>query len=175
MNHPTILTPHITAKVHGQGEMSMVTEDLKAKAEVCYGDETCREKFMLLLTEIGLPIGLLRVQDIEECGYVRDIGFVWLKHKEKRQCYRFDKLVICYDTMVTAYVEHNKIKNLTGVKAKEFLIWINLTEIYVDNTPAAGSITFKTPVGLSKSFPLSLFTSIMNKEQVKEVEIMQRR
>lgn len=137
-------------------KMSLVTAEMKAKAEVYYGDEICREKFMLLLSEIGLPDGLLILQDIEECGYVKEIGFVWLKHKQKKQ-YRFDNILVCYDTEVTAYVEPNKIKNLTGVKAREFLIWITLSEIFVRNPPARW-ITFKTTAGLSKSFPTSVFT-----------------
>ncbi|MBA0702667.1 hypothetical protein Goari_022897 [Gossypium aridum] len=108
--------------------MSRVTKEIKAKAEVYYGDETCREKFVSLLEEKGFPIGLLTFQDIQECGY---------------------------DAEITAYFEPKKIKNLTGVKAKEFLIWITLTDIYVDQS---SSITFKTNlVGLSKSFPVSVF------------------
>lgn len=136
-------------------KMSLVTAEMKAKAEVFYGDEICREKFMLLMSEIGLPDGLLLLQDIEECGHVKDIGFIWLKHKQKRE-YRFDNILVCYDTEVTAYVEPNKIKKLTGVKAKEFLIWITLSEIFVRNPPARW-ITFKTSAGLSKSFPTSVF------------------
>ncbi|GLT67208.1 hypothetical protein SLA2020_395330 [Shorea laevis] len=109
--------------------MSLVTEATRAKAEVYYGDETCREKFTLLLAEMGLPDSLLTVEDIEECGYVKDTGFP------------------------------NKIKNLTEVKAREFMIWINLTEICVEeeHDSQSGFITFKTIVGLSRSFPLSLF------------------
>ncbi|KAF5464806.1 hypothetical protein F2P56_014857 [Juglans regia] len=135
--------------------MSLVTAEMKAKAEVYHGDELCREKFMLLLSEMGLPDGLLILEDIEECGYVKEIGFVWLKHKQKRE-YRFDNILVCYDTVVTAYFEPNKIKKLTGVKAKEFWIWITLNEIYVKDPPARW-ITFKTSAGLSKSFPISVF------------------
>jgi hypothetical protein len=134
-----------------------VTAEMKAKAEVYYGDEICREKFMLLLSEMGFPDRLLILKDIEECGYVKEIGFVWLKHKQKRE-FRFDNVVVCYDTEVTAYFEPKKIKKLTGVKAKEFLIWITLSEIYVkEKDPPARWITFKTPAGLSKSFPISVF------------------
>jgi hypothetical protein len=135
--------------------MSVVTAEMKAKAEVYYGDEICREKFMLLLSEMGLPDGLLILKDIEECGYVKEIGFVWIKHKQKRE-HRFYNVVVCYDTEVTAYFEPKKIKKLTGVKAKEFWIWITLSEIYVKDPPARW-ITFKTPAGLSKSFPISVF------------------
>ncbi|KAE9601519.1 hypothetical protein Lalb_Chr13g0298691 [Lupinus albus] len=134
----------------------LVTEELKAKAEVYYGDKVCREKFSLLLSEIGLPDGLLTIQDIEECGYVKEIGFVWLKLQKKKE-HRFDNILVCYDSVVTAYVEPNKIKNLTGVKARDFLVWFNLTEIYVKGSPKGSMITFKSIVGLSMSFPLSLF------------------
>ncbi|MBA0570990.1 hypothetical protein Golob_004588 [Gossypium lobatum] len=135
--------------------MSRVTKEIKAKAEVYYGDETCREKFVSLLEEKGFPIGLLTFQDIQECGYVKDTGFVGLRHKKKRELCKLEDVVLSYDAEITAYFEPKKIKNLTGVKAKEFLIWITLTDIYVDQS---SSITFKTNlVGLSKSFPVSVF------------------
>ncbi|GKV37871.1 hypothetical protein SLEP1_g45844 [Rubroshorea leprosula] len=70
--------------------MSLVTEATKAKAEVYYGDETCREKFTLLLAQMGLPDSLLTVEDVEECGYVKDTGFVWLRHKKRREYYKFE-------------------------------------------------------------------------------------
>ncbi|XP_057419534.1 uncharacterized protein LOC130713756 [Lotus japonicus] len=136
----------------------LITEELKAKAEVCHGDQVCREKFSLLLAGIGLPDGLLSVEDIEECGYVKEIGFVWLKLDKKRE-HRFDNILVCYDSIVTAYVEPNKIKNLTGVRARDFLIWFTLTEIHVKGPPEGSVITFKSLVGLSMSFPLSIFQS----------------
>lgn len=150
-------------------EKSLVTEEMKAKAEVYYGAETCRDKFMLLLADNGLPLGLLTIhhQDIEECGYVKELGFVWLKHKEKREL-KFDNVDVVFDIEVTAYFEQNRIKNLTGVKAREFLIWISLREIYVNNnSPNGSNITFRTPSGLSKSFPLSLFQSSHDFKEVK--------
>ncbi|KAK7388035.1 hypothetical protein VNO78_22836 [Psophocarpus tetragonolobus] len=138
--------------------MSFLTEELKSKAEVYYGDKVCREKFSLLLAQIGLPDGLLTIEDIEECGYVKEIGFVWLKLQKKRE-HRFDNILVCYDTVITAYVEHNKIKNLTGVKARDFFLWFTLTDIYVKGQPEGPVITFKSFVGFSMSFPLSLFKS----------------
>ncbi|ESQ32334.1 hypothetical protein EUTSA_v10005030mg [Eutrema salsugineum] len=152
----------------------MVTEAMKAKAEVYHGDKTCREKFGSLLSEIGLPNRLLSNQEIEECGYVKDTGFVWLKHKKKKEekkryqeVFRFDNVVVCFEDEVTAYFEPNKIKKLTGVKAKEFVVWISLGEIHVNRS--SGLITFKTQVGLlSKSLPLSLFEDIQVVHDVKE-------
>ncbi|KAK0606922.1 hypothetical protein LWI29_006341 [Acer saccharum] len=150
--------------------MSLVTEEMKGKAEVCHGEERCKEKLMLLLAEIGFPAGLLGLQHIEECGYVKEVGFVWLRlHKEEeeeeKKEHRFENVVLRFDSVVTAYFEPRKIKKLTGVKAKEFLIWISLCEIYVGNdssssssTSSNGSITFKTSAaGISKSFPISMF------------------
>ncbi|XVF38920.1 hypothetical protein REPUB_Repub20aG0144000 [Reevesia pubescens] len=146
--------------------MSQVTQEMKAKADVCYGDETCREKFTLLLQEKGLPNGLLTLQDIQECGYVKDTGFVWLRHKKEKDLYKFEGVVISYDTEITAYFEPNKIKNLTGVKAKEFMIWVTLTEIYVQQSPSDSSlITFKTLVGFSKSFPVSAFKELTDRKK----------
>ncbi|KAK1592956.1 hypothetical protein Q3G72_033368 [Acer saccharum] len=150
-------------------KMSLVTEEMKGKAEVCHGDERCKEKLMLLLAEIGFPAGLLALQHIEECGYVKEVGFVWLRlHKEKeeeKKEHRFENVMLRFDSVVTAYFEPRKIKRLTGVKAREFLIWISLCEIYVGNdssssssTSSNGSITFKTSAaGISKSFPISMF------------------
>ncbi|CAA7026006.1 unnamed protein product [Microthlaspi erraticum] len=152
----------------------MVTEATKAKAEVYHGDKTCREKFGSLLSEIGLPNRLLSNQEIEECGYVKDTGFVWLKHKQKdakgtnQDRFRFDNVVVCFEAEVTAYFEPNKIKKLTGVKAKEFVVWISLGEIHVNRS--SGLITFKTQVGLlSKSLPLSVFEDVHDvKEKPKK-------
>ncbi|XP_022745198.1 uncharacterized protein LOC111295754 [Durio zibethinus] len=138
--------------------MSLVTEEIKASAsEIYHGDEICQEKSKFLLQEVGMPRGLLPLKDIEECGYVKDTGFVWLKQK-KSITHKFEKIgkLVSYATEVTAVVEKNKIKRLTGVKTKELLVWITLSDIYVDDPPT-GKITFKTPAGLSRSFPVSAF------------------
>ncbi|KEH32353.1 hypothetical protein MtrunA17_Chr4g0068821 [Medicago truncatula] len=150
--------------------MPLLTDELKSKAEVYYGDKVCREKFSLLLAEKGLPDGLLTIQDIEECGHVKEIGFVWLKLGKKMES-KFDNILVCYDSVVTAYVEPNKIKNLTGVKARDFLVWFTLQEIYVKPVKKGGSfITFKSLVGLSMSFPVSLFQA--GKLEDKENQIV---
>ncbi|CAN1281734.1 hypothetical protein LINPERPRIM_LOCUS17830 [Linum perenne] len=136
-------------------QTSFLIQDMKTKsADVYHGDHNCRAKFTQLLADIGLPTGLLVVDDIEEFGHVKKTGFVWLKLK-KNSC-KFDNVDLCYDDVITASFQKNRIKNLTGVKAKEFLFWFTLSEVYV-NTCSSPTITFKTPSGLSKSFPLSMF------------------
>ncbi|KAK1386359.1 Pentatricopeptide repeat-containing protein [Heracleum sosnowskyi] len=153
--------------------MSVVTEEIKASAsEVYYGNEMCQAKSKFLLTEMGLPNGLLPLQDMEECGYVKETGFVWLKQKKKTD-HTFEKIgkLTSYGNEVTAVIEKGKIKKLTGVKTKELLMWIKLSDIYVDDPPT-GKITFKTPTGLYRTFPVSAFEIEGDKEapgEVKEV------
>ncbi|MBA0573676.1 hypothetical protein Goshw_017465 [Gossypium schwendimanii] len=148
--------------------MSLVTEEIKASAsEVYRGDEICQVKSKSLLEEMGMPRGLLPLKDIEECGYVKETGFVWLKQK-KSITHKFEKIgkPVSYATEVTAVIEKNRIKKLNGVKSKELLIWVTLSDIYVDD-PATGKITFKTPAGLSRSYPVSAF-EIEGEESSKE-------
>ena len=143
-----------------------ILEEIKASAsEIYHGDEICQEKSKFLLEEVGMPRGLLPLRDIEECGYVKDTGFVWLKQK-KSITHRFEKIgkLVSYATEVTAVVEKGKIKKLTGVKTKELLVWITLSDIQVDDPPT-GKITFKTPSGLFRTFPVSAFE--IEGEQVK--------
>ncbi|XP_073270628.1 uncharacterized protein [Primulina huaijiensis] len=137
--------------------MSLITDEIRASAsELYHGHDICTVKSQFLLTEVGLPNGLLPLQDIEECGYVKETGFVWLIQKKKCE-HKFEKIgkLVQYAREVTAYAEPNKIKKLTGVKAKE-LLWLKLSEISVDDPPT-GKITFKTPTGMFRTFPTSAF------------------
>ncbi|WCJ43076.1 hypothetical protein M5689_023839 [Euphorbia peplus] len=137
--------------------MSLVSEEIKAKSEVYHGDDLCKEKSMELLREVDLPNGLLPLHDIIECGYHRESGFVWLKQK-KSITHKFEKIgkLVSYGTEVTAVVEKNRIKKLTGVKTKELLVWVSLSDIYVDEK-SKDKITFQTPTGLYRTFPCSAF------------------
>lgn len=137
--------------------MALVTEEIRAKAEVYHGDEICQAKTKELLLEIGLPNGLLPLQDIEECGYNRETGFVWLKQK-KSITHKFEKIdkQVSYAAEVTAIVQQHRIKKVTGVKAKELLVWLSLSDIYLDEPPT-GKIHFQSVAGISKSFPVSAF------------------
>ncbi|KAK6143839.1 hypothetical protein DH2020_024187 [Rehmannia glutinosa] len=117
---------------------------------------------------MNLPNGLLPLQDMEECGYVKETGFVWLIQKKKCD-HKFEKINrhVQYAKEVTAYVEPNRIKKLTGVKAKELLVWLNISDIYVDDPPT-GKITFRAPTGLSRTFPVAAFEIAAVEEVVKE-------
>ncbi|TQE06400.1 hypothetical protein C1H46_007899 [Malus baccata] len=137
---------------------SLITAEIKSKADELYhGDEICQQKAKQLLSEISLPNGLLPLKDVEECGIIRETGFVWLKQK-KSYTHKFEEIgkLVSYAPEITAIVEKGKIKKLTGVKTKELLVWVQLSDIYVDDPPT-GKIPFKTPAGLFRTFLVSAY------------------
>ncbi|PKA49797.1 hypothetical protein AXF42_Ash004339 [Apostasia shenzhenica] len=122
-------------------------ESYRAGAEVYHGDDLCKKKSIQLLEELCLPRGLFPMEEMEEFGYNREAGFVWLIQKKKK---------VSYAPEVTAFVEKHKLKKLTGVKTKELLLWLSVAEVYFEK-PSSEKLTFKTGTGLSDSFPSSAF------------------
>ncbi|KAI3786861.1 hypothetical protein L1987_40893 [Smallanthus sonchifolius] len=137
--------------------MSPITPEIRASAEILTGEEVCKEKAKALLREYCLPDGLLPVEDVEELGYVKETGFLWVKQK-KEIVHKFEKVgkQVSYATEITSYLEKCKIKKLSGVKSKELMIWISLTEIFVEDS-TSDKVTMKTPTGISKTFPKVAF------------------
>ncbi|URE22609.1 DUF538 domain containing protein [Musa troglodytarum] len=126
-------------------------------AEVYKGDSICKKKSIELLAELRLPKGLFPLEDVEEFGYNREAGFVWLIQKKKKDhTFKKIKRQVSYAPEVTAFVEEGKMKKMTGVKTKELLLWLSIVEMYVDD-PSSEKITFKTGTGLSDSFPRAAF------------------
>ncbi|XP_031495391.1 uncharacterized protein LOC116260977 [Nymphaea colorata] len=131
--------------------------DLKAGGEVVYGAEECYRHSLELLEELGFPKGVLPLKNLEECGRVRETGFVWMKQKEPYEHYfKGTSSKVSYATEVTAYIEKHKMKKMTGVKTKQILLWIPLTEMSIDD-PTSKKIYFKTSMGVGRSFPFSAF------------------
>ncbi|GMH10415.1 hypothetical protein Nepgr_012256 [Nepenthes gracilis] len=137
--------------------MSLITEEIRSKATVYYGDDVCQQQAQRLLRESGLPDGLLPLHDIEECGHVAETNFVWLKQKNKTQ-HKFEKIgkLVSYANEVTAYAESGKIKKLTGVKAKELMFWITLVDISVTGVNG-DKVNFRSIAGPSRTFPFEAF------------------
>ncbi|GAB2211645.1 hypothetical protein Droror1_Dr00024969 [Drosera rotundifolia] len=148
--------------------MTLITEEIRAKATIYHGEEACQEKKQFLLKQVGLPEGLLPLQDVEECGYIEETGFVWLKQKKKTD-HKFEKInkLVSYATEVTAYAESCKIRNLTGVKAKELLFWVTISEITIPS-PNGDKVTFKSSAGPSRTFPAAAFVLEKGKEVKNE-------
>ncbi|MQL98291.1 hypothetical protein Taro_030996 [Colocasia esculenta] len=139
------------------GSQNCIVDNHREGAEVFHGDAICKKKTAELLRELGLPLGLLPLEEVEELGYHRESGFMWVTQKKKREHnFRTIKQLVSYAAEVTAFVEHRKLKKITGVKTRELLLWLSVVEVYIDD-PSAGKITFKTGTGLSDSFPTSAF------------------
>ncbi|XP_078438866.1 uncharacterized protein LOC144709253 [Wolffia australiana] len=128
-----------------------------ATTEIYTGDELCRQKTIQLLEELNMPRGLLPIQDVYEIGINRRTGFVWLRQKQALN-YTFRKAgrLVSFGAEVTGFVEDRRMRQVTGVKSKELLMWISLGEFYV-NPKDHTKITFRTPAGLSKTYPASAF------------------
>jgi hypothetical protein len=138
--------------------MALTTDELKAKAEVYYGDEICQLCTQLLLREAGLPNGLLPLKDLIECGYVQETGFVWLK-QSKRVDHIFHSLgrLVSYGTEITGYAEKGRIRKVKGIKTRELMLWVPVEEIALDDDPATGKLVCKSIAGITKTFPASAF------------------
>ena len=136
---------------------SQTIESCRQGADVYHGDAICKNKSVQLLEELCLPKGLFPLEDIEEFGYNRSEGFVWLIQKKKKDhTFKKIKRQVSYATEVTAFVEPRKMKKMTGVKTKELMLWLSVVEMCFE-TPSSEKLTFKTGTGLSDSFEASAF------------------
>ena len=129
----------------------------RAGAEVFTGDAKCRKMSVELLEELGLPEGLLPLEDIQEFGYNRDSGFIWLVQRKKvEHTFKKVKKTVSYAAEVTAFIEKGKLRKITGVKVKELMLWISILEMYVPEA-SPDKVTFKTGTGLSDTFDAAAF------------------
>jgi hypothetical protein len=135
---------------------SLAIEDHRSGAEVHAGRELCVQKSRDFMVELGLPDGLLPLQALDEVGYNRSTGFVWLR-QAAAVTHTFDTIgkQVWYDKVVTAFVEPGRMSGVTGVKSKEILIWVTISEIVV--SPSGTKIVFRTPAGLGRAFPVTAF------------------
>ena len=146
----------------------------RAGAEIVYGSEDCYRHSVELLEELGFPRGVLPLQDLVECGRVRETGFVWMKQKAPYEhFFEATNSRVSYGVEVTAYVEKKKMKKMSGVKSKQMFLWVPISEMSIED-PAEKKIIFRTPMGIGKSFPITAFMSPEEKdkylEKVKEIK-----
>ncbi|KAI4350696.1 hypothetical protein L6164_005126 [Bauhinia variegata] len=140
-------------------------EDERAGAEIVYGAQECYQHSIALLEEIGFPRGVLPLQDLVECGRVRETGFVWMKQKAPYEhFFEATNSRVSYATEVTAYVDKFKMKKMSGIKSRQLLLWVPITEMAIED-PTSNKILFKTPMGIGKSFPLTAFMTQEEKEK----------
>lgn len=130
----------------------------RENAEIYTGDTLCKQKTHELLAKFSLPKHLIPLTNVTEVGHNNSTGFVWVKRKNKvNHFFSMISRKVSYDCEVTAFVEDGRMRKVTGVKSKELLIWVTVSDIYVNGS---GKITFGTPTGLSRTFPVKAFESI---------------
>ncbi|XP_066393127.1 uncharacterized protein [Miscanthus floridulus] len=137
---------------------SQAIESHRAGAQVFTGDAACRKKSVELLEELGLPRGVLPMEDIQEFGYNCDTGFMWLVQGKKKVEHTFKKIkqTVSYAAEVTAFTEKGKLMKINGVKTKELMLWLSVVEVYVPEA-SPEKVTFKTGTGLSDTFDATAF------------------
>ncbi|XP_066372903.1 uncharacterized protein At5g01610-like [Miscanthus floridulus] len=137
---------------------SQAIQSHRVGADVITGDAACRKKSIELLEELGLPKGLLPMEDIQEFGYNRETGFMWLVQGKKKVEHTFKKIkqTVSYASEVTAFVEKGKLMKIMGVKTKELMLWLSVVEVYVPEA-SPDKVTFKTGTGLSHTFDAAAF------------------
>lgn len=135
---------------------SQLIEEHRSGAEVHVGHELCERKSREFMVELGLPDGLLPLPSLDEVGYNRSTGFVWLR-QAAGLTHTFGSIgkQVWYDREVTAFVEPGRMHGLAGVKSKELLIWVTISEIVL--SPSGTKIVFRTPAGLGRAFPVTAF------------------
>ncbi|XBH96593.1 hypothetical protein VPH35_086950 [Triticum aestivum] len=126
---------------------SKTVEIHRVGAEVFRGDDAvCRKKSVEVLAELGLPTGLLPLEDMEEFGYNRVAGFMWLVQRKKTEhTFKKVKQTVSYAGEVTAFVDPGKLRKITGVKTKELFLWLSVVEVSVVESVTApeGTHTLK--------------------------------
>ncbi|CAA7031780.1 unnamed protein product [Microthlaspi erraticum] len=133
-------------------------QDQREGAEICNGaGSICKQKADEILSTMNLPKGLLPLDTMTEIGYNKTTGYIWIKMKNKVQ-HKFKAIGknVSYDSEVTAFIENRRMRRVTGIKSKELLIWLTISEIYV-NDEDTKKITFAGPTGMSRSFPVTAF------------------
>ncbi|XP_078179806.1 uncharacterized protein LOC144573899 [Carex rostrata] len=136
---------------------SKVIDSYRNSAVIIKGDEECKKMSVQFLEEQGLPKGLFPLENIEEFGYNRNVGFIWFLQKKKiEHTFKKIKQVVSYAPEVTAFVEKEKLKKITGVKTKEVMFWLSVVEVYIEEG-SKEKVTFKTGTSLSESFDVSAF------------------
>ncbi|KAK6133587.1 hypothetical protein DH2020_032716 [Rehmannia glutinosa] len=128
----------------------------RENAEI-YGETICRQKALELLEKNNIPKGMLPLHEMTEVGYNKGSGFIWIKQKNsKTHLFRALNRSVWYDTVITAFIEDRRMKRLTGVKSKEFMIWFTACDISIQD-PSSGKLTIGTTAGVSRTFPVSAF------------------
>ena len=135
----------------------VAADETREGAEIIRGADECYRHSVMMLEELGFPRGVLPLKNLEECGWVKETGFVWMKQKEPYEhFFRGTNTRVRYEKEVTAFVEKRRMKKMTGVRSKQVLLWVPIVEMSITE-PDGEKIYFKSAVAIGRSFPISAF------------------
>eukprot|EP00252_Welwitschia_mirabilis_P021774 TRINITY_DN5687_c0_g1_i2.p1 TRINITY_DN5687_c0_g1~~TRINITY_DN5687_c0_g1_i2.p1 ORF type:complete len:163 (-),score=9.71 TRINITY_DN5687_c0_g1_i2:238-726(-) len=107
-----------------------------------------------VLSQYGLPVGLL--PDAVKSYTLSDDGK--FEVELEKNCYVHFSYLVYYSKKITGKLSYGKISDLSGVEAKEFFIWVDVTGIEVDRS-SSKYIYFKVGF-ISKKLDISEFESV---------------
>ena len=109
-----------------------------------------------LLEAMGLPGGLLPLENVIDCGFDKASGAMWIRQKKKTQHYfrRIGRMV-SFDTEIHVRVAHRRLHGLSGVKAKELFLWAPVSDVLVLDD--GERLKFRSYGGITKTFPTKAF------------------
>uniref|UniRef100_A0ACD5TNB7 Uncharacterized protein n=1 Tax=Avena sativa TaxID=4498 RepID=A0ACD5TNB7_AVESA len=135
---------------------STTTNKEREGAEIITGAEACYEHSKEMLKGLGFPSGMMPLRGLDECGLVRETGYVWMRQgKAYEHYFRATGTRVRYDAEVTAYVEEGRMKRMTGVRSKQMLMWVPIVEMSL--VDGGARVYFKSSVGIGRSFPATAF------------------
>ncbi|KAL2650984.1 hypothetical protein R1flu_019112 [Riccia fluitans] len=122
-----------------------------------YEGEVALEKAASLLEDSGLPGGLLPLKNVIEAGHVKETGYVWIRQEEEiEHVFKQVGRPVKYGTEIKAFIEKGRLRDLSGVKSKEMLLWVPINDISVPST-APNKVAFRSIGGLGKMFKKEAF------------------
>ena len=132
--------------------------ELKPKSFMAkdYGHDFSFDNAADLLESMGLPGGLLAMEDVLDCSFNKESGILWIRQKEKTQHYfRHIGRMVSFDTEIHVRVAHRHLHGLSGVKAKELFLWAPVSDVSVLDD--GERLKFRSYGGITKTFPAKAF------------------
>ncbi|GMI71628.1 hypothetical protein like AT5G46230 [Hibiscus trionum] len=145
----------------------MASKDIathRAGAEIYHGATLCKQKARELLDKFRLPETLMPFNDLIELGFNPTTGFMWMKQQKPTKYRVKDTGVSSYASELTGFLEDRRMRKLTGIKSKDMMIWMTISDVSIDRGDP-NKIIFTTSMGLWKSFPVTAFEN--EPEEVK--------
>ncbi|KAE8666117.1 potassium channel KAT2-like [Hibiscus syriacus] len=137
----------------------MASKDIathRAGAEVYHGATLCKQKAQELLEMFRLPKTLMPCNNLVEVGFNPITGFTWLKQQKPTKYKLKDIGISSFASEMTGFLEDGRMRKFSGIKSKEMMIWVPLSDISIDPSDPI-KIIFTALMGLSKSYPLTAF------------------